>query len=129
MISIKTISIGEPDITPMINTFNFRDETDKIIFYNTTNIINEKIANGLKININETLLFFCEYVLKGVRLGLPITEIQAKSHEILSPENVMIGVPEMMKKIIFKIEFGDKHKKQVVLEEAICNSEHVLAEK
>jgi urease subunit gamma len=129
MISIKTISIGEPDISPMINTFNFRDETDEIIFYNTINIINEKIAHGLKINIYETLLFFCRYVLTGVKLGLPITEIQDKSHKILSPENVMIGVPEMMQKIILDIKFGDKLKKEVVLEEAICSSEYVLAEK
>jgi urease gamma subunit len=123
------MSIGEPDISPMINTFNFRDKIDEIIFYNAINIIKDKIANNLKINIYETLYFFCEYVFKGIRLGLSIKEIQDKSHEILSPENVMIGVPQMMQKVIFEIYFGDKHKKQVVLEEAICISEYILVEK
>ncbi|HEX5186865.1 MAG TPA: urease subunit gamma [Nitrososphaeraceae archaeon] len=129
MISIKTISIGEPDVSPMINTFNFRDETDEIIFYNTINMINEKIANGLKINIYETLFFLCEYILKGIRLGLTITEIRNNAHKILTQENVMIGVPQMTQKIIFEINFGNKHEKQVVLEEAIGNSEYILAEK
>lgn len=129
MISIKTISIGEPGVSPMINTFNFRDETDEIIFYNTINMINEKIANGLKINIYETLFFLCEYILKGIRLRLTITEIQNNAHRILTQKNVMIGVPQMTQKIIFEINFGDKHKKQVVLEEAIGSSEYVLAEK
>ena len=53
MINIKAIVKGEQDTTPFTHTFFYADESDEKLFYNSVNMIKEKLDKNLKININE----------------------------------------------------------------------------
>lgn len=86
-----------------------RDEIDKTIFFNTLKVVETKIKRQLRINLNESIWFFCGYVLNQIHLGTAIDEIQTNLSKILSEEMVMIGVGELMKKIAIEIKIVTDH--------------------
>ena len=83
-----------------------RDELDETIFFNTFRIIEAKIKRQLRINLNESMWFYCGCILNQLYLGTDTEEIRTKISKILSEEMVMIGVVEFMKKIEIEIRIG-----------------------
>ena len=86
-----------------------RDEIDETIFFNTFKIIETKIKRQLRINLNESMWFYCGCVLNQLHLGTAIDEIGTNLSKILSEEMVMIGVAELMKKIEIEIKIVKDH--------------------
>jgi urease gamma subunit len=86
-----------------------RDEIDETIFFNTFKIIETKIIRQLRINLNESMWFYCGCVLNQLRLGTAVDEIRINLSKILSEEMVMIGVVELMKKIEIEIKIVTDH--------------------
>lgn len=86
-----------------------RDEIDEIIFFNTFEIIETKIKRQLRINLNESIWFFCGCLLNQLHLGTGIDEIRTNLSKILNEEMVMIGVGELMKKIEIEIKTVTDH--------------------
>lgn len=86
-----------------------RDEIDETIFFNTLRIIETKIKRQLRINLNESIWFFCGCVLNQLHLGTPIDDIRTNLSKILSEEMVMMGVVESMKKIEIEIKIVTDH--------------------
>ncbi len=86
-----------------------RDELDETIFFNTFKIVETKIKRQLRINLNESMWFYCGCVLNQLHLGTDIDEIRTNLSKILSEEMVMIGVVELMKKIEIDIKIVTDH--------------------
>ena len=86
-----------------------RDDIDETIFFNTFKIIETKIKRQLRINLNESMWFYCGCVLNQLHLGTAIDEIRTNLSKILSEEMVMIGVVELMKKIEIEIKIVTDH--------------------
>ncbi len=86
-----------------------RAEIDETIFFNTLRIVGTKIKRQLRINLNESISFFCGCVLNQLHLGTAIDEIRTNLYRILSEEMVMIGVVELMKKIEIEIKIVTDH--------------------
>lgn len=86
-----------------------RDEIDETIFLNTFKIVETKIKRHLRINLNESLWFYCGCVLNQLYSGTAIDEIRTNLSKILSEEMVMIGVVELLKKIEIEIKIVTDH--------------------
>jgi urease gamma subunit len=86
-----------------------RDDIDETIFFNTFKIIETKIKRQLRINLNESIWFYCGCVLNQLHLSTSIDEIRTNLSKILSEEMVMIGVVELMKKIEIEIKIVTDH--------------------
>jgi urease gamma subunit len=86
-----------------------RDEIDETIFLNTFRIIETKIKRQLRINLNESMWFYCGSILNQLFLGTDTDEIRTNLSKILSKEMVMIGVVEFMEKIEIEINIGTDH--------------------
>ena len=86
-----------------------RDDIDETIFFNTFKIIETKIKRQLRINLNESMWFYCGCVLNQLHVGTAIDEIRTNLSKILSEEMVMIGVVELMKKIEIEIKIVTDH--------------------
>jgi urease gamma subunit len=124
MIHIKLTVKGEPDTTPFRHTFFYADESDEKLFYNSVNMIKEKLDKNLKININESLVIYCAYVIETISI------IERNAQKILSPEKVMIGVPESLRKIVFEVKIDKLPKRRLILREPITiRSNYILAAK
>ena len=129
MIYIKVTVKGEPDTAPFRHTFFYADESDEKLFYNSVNMIKEKLDKNLKININESLVIYCAYVIGKLRANEAINVIERNAQKILSPDNVMIGVPESLRKIAFEVKIDKVPKRRVILKEPITISNYILAAK
>jgi urease gamma subunit len=127
MIHVKATIKGEPDAAPFRHTFFYADESDEELFYNSVNIVKEKLDKNLKININESLVIYCAYVVGKLRTNEAINIIQRNAQKILAPDKVMIGVPESLRKIVFDVKIDKLPKRRVILKEPITTSNYILA--
>ncbi len=125
MIKIKAIIKGEEDVQTFSKLFEYDTNSEKI-FFNGLKIIKTRLSQNLKININETLMIFCGVITHQIREGKSNSEIVDSLSKILTPENVMIGVPESIRKISFEARIDDKLPKIISIEEPISTTEYIL---
>jgi urease gamma subunit len=126
MINVKAKIEGEPDVAPFIRVFDYRDKSDDLIFYSMVERIKEKLAKNLKINTNESLLFYCAYVVSELRAHKSIDSIEKNASRILSTDKVMIGVPETLRKVTFEAIVDNMPKKQITFDEPMPTSNYIL---
>jgi urease gamma subunit len=126
MINIKATVKGEPDTEPLTHIFLYASKSDERIFYNSVEMIKDKLNKNLRININESLVIYCAYVISGLRSRKTVTLIEENAQKILSPDQVMIGVPESLRKITFEAKIDRLSKRQITLIEPITTSNYIL---
>ena len=101
MIRVRAIVTGESDTSPYFQVFEYSDESYEKIFVPAVNIIKEKLARGLRINFNECLALFCNFVVSQLRTKNSVEHIEREARKILSPHEVTIGVPESLRRVVF----------------------------
>lgn len=129
MIHLKIEVKGEPDVPPFTRIFEHLDKTDEQVFFNSADIVKEKLARNLKINTDEALLVYCAYIVSELRGGKLKDIIEKNSSKILSTYNVMIGVPETLRKITFETTIDDLPKQVIIFDEPIPISNYILTTK
>jgi len=127
LIDIRITIQGEPDTVRITRIFQFHNSTDYIILENSIKTIENKISRKMRININETLKIYLNYIINQLRLHKKSNEIISNLSKLLSPDQVMIGVPESLRKIDFKINFEKKQKLNITITEPISTSSYILS--
>ena len=126
MIHIKITVKGEPDVSPFTRIYQYSTKTDEEIFINSITMIKNRLNKNLKININEVIIVYSALIVSELRNGKPIEQIQKNASCLLSPEQVMIGVPETLRKVSFEVILDDESMKLVVLNTPIQISDYIL---
>jgi urease gamma subunit len=129
MINIKATVKGEPDTAPFMRIFTYARKSDEQLFYSSVEMIKEKLDKNLKININESLIIYCAYVVSELRTRKTISLIESNAQKILTPHKVMIGVPESLRKITFEANIDKLPKRRLTLKEPITTTNYILAAK
>jgi urease subunit gamma len=115
LIHIKITVKGEPDVSPFTSIFQYSTKTDEEIFINSAIMIKDRLSRNLKININEAIVVYSALIVSELRDGKSIEQIQKNVSCLLNPEQVMIGVPETLRKISFEVTLDDDSMKLIVL--------------
>ncbi|MGI0063721.1 MAG: urease subunit gamma [Nitrosopumilaceae archaeon] len=115
MIHIKITVKGEPDVSPFTRIFQYSTKTDEEIFINSAIMIKDRLNRNLKININEVIVVYSALIVSELRDGKSIEQIQKNASCLLNPEQVMIGVPETLRKISFEVTLDDNSMNLIVL--------------
>ncbi len=97
MILIKAEVKGEPDVPPFARIFEYRNKSDEQIFFDSLELIKEKLAKNLRINTNESLALYCGYIVDQLRARI---SIDSKTLRIISFEVILDNSPN--KKISFR---------------------------
>lgn len=118
---------GEPDTAPFTRIYQFYNKTDYIILSNSIKTINNKLSRKMKININETLYIYLKYVIDQLRSHKKRNEIIKNASKLLTPDQVMIGVPESLRKINFNIKHESTQGLRITIKEPISTTSYVLA--
>lgn len=126
MIYIKITVKGEPDVSPFTRIFQYSTKNDEEIFINSEIMIKDRLSRNLKININEAITVYSAFIVSELRGGKSIEQIQKNVSFLLGPEQVMIGVPETMRKISFEVTLDDNSMKLIVLNTPIQISDYIL---
>ena len=82
----------------------------------------------MKININETLYIYLKYVIDQLRSNRNSrSEIKKNIPRLLTPDQVMIGVPESLRKIVFNIKLERTQRLRLTIMEPIPTTSYILS--
>ena len=82
-------------------------ETEKLLVYVAADLARKRQARGLKLNIPESVSLITEALLEGARDGKSVAEVMALGREVLTREQVMEGVPELVILVQVEATFPD----------------------
>ncbi|ABE74661.1 MULTISPECIES: urease subunit gamma [Psychrobacter] len=82
-------------------------DKDKLMLFTAGLLAERRKAKGLKLNYPEAIaLISCE-IMEGAREGRTVAEMMGAGREILTRDDVMEGVPEMIESIQVEATFPD----------------------
>jgi urease subunit gamma len=71
-------------------------ETEKLVIYQVAELARRRKQRGLKLNFPESIALITEALLEAARDGKSVAEVMELGTQVLSREDVMDGVPEMV---------------------------------
>ncbi len=82
-------------------------EIDKLLIFVAAEVARRRRARGLKLNYPEAVALITAEILEGIRDGRSVPELMQLGRKILTREDVMEGVPEMIREIQVEGTFPD----------------------
>ena len=85
-------------------------EMDRLTIFSAAELARRRRSRGTKLNHPEALALICDELLEDGREGKSYEEVMEHATRILSSEDVMEGVPELMDSIRLEVNFLDGNK-------------------
>ncbi|WP_278400519.1 urease subunit gamma [Stutzerimonas kunmingensis] len=82
-------------------------EKDKLLIFTAGLVAERRLARGLQLNYPEAMAYISAALLEGARDGRTVAELMHFGTTLLSREQVMKGVPEMIPEIQVEATFPD----------------------
>ena len=82
-------------------------DKDKLMLFTAGLLAERRKAKGLKLNYPEAIALISCAIMEGAREGRTVAEMMSAGREILTREDVMEGVPEMIESIQVEATFPD----------------------
>ena len=103
-------------------------EQERLILHSAGVLAKQRKLNGLKLNYPEAVAYITAELLELARENYSVTELMSKGRELLTADEVMDGVPEMLSEIQFEATFADGTKLVTVHEPIIPNNKLIPGE-
>lgn len=91
-------------------------EQERLMVYTAGKLALERRERGLKLNLPEATALLTSYLLEGARDGETVTDLMESGRNVLTRDDVMEGVPEMIAQIQVEATFPDGTKLVTVTE-------------
>jgi urease subunit gamma len=82
-------------------------EKDKLMIAVAARVARERLARGVKLNYPESVALITDFVVEGARDGRSVAELRSESGKILTRDQVMEGIPEMIHDMQVEATFPD----------------------
>ncbi len=82
-------------------------EQDKLTIFTVGLLAERRKAKGLKLNYPEAVGYISAAILEGAREGRTVAELMSYGTTLLSREEVLEGVPEMLPEVQVEATFPD----------------------
>ncbi|NDP43501.1 MAG: urease subunit gamma [Aromatoleum sp.] len=82
-------------------------EKDKLLIFTAALVAERRMARGLKLNYPEAVAYLSAAIMEGARDGRAVADLMSFGTTLLSREQVMEGVPEMIPDIQVEATFPD----------------------
>ena len=66
-----------------------------------------RLTRGLKLNYPESIALIADSILEGARAGKSVADLMSESGRVLTRDQVMEGIPEMIREIQVEATFPD----------------------
>jgi urease gamma subunit len=126
LIDIQITIKGENVQNSSFKKYYYPHESDEEIFFNSVQLVIARIEKKLKLNLNEVLTIFLDFLVREYRKKRGANEIKDNLSKLLTHDQVLIGVPELVKNIEFSGIIDTNPKLTVVLDEPILIPEYVI---
>jgi urease subunit gamma len=82
-------------------------EVDKLMVAMAAVVARRRLERGVKLNYPESVALITDYVVEGARDGRTVAELMRDGATVLTREQVMEGIPEMIHEIQVEATFPD----------------------
>jgi urease subunit gamma len=82
-------------------------EKDKLMIALAALVARERLARGIKLNYPESVALIADFVMEGARDGKPVADLMSEGGRILTRDQVMEGIPEMIHEMELEATFPD----------------------
>jgi urease subunit gamma len=82
-------------------------EKDKLLIFTASLLAERRRARGLRLNYPEAIALITAAVIEGARDGKTVAELMSDGRSILTRNEVMDGIPEMIPEIQVEATFPD----------------------
>ena len=85
-------------------------ETEKLLLAVAGMVARDRLARSIPLNHPESVALISTWVLEGAREGRSVSDLMTSGRGVLSRDEVMAGVPEMLVDIQVEATFPDGRK-------------------
>ena len=85
-------------------------EMDRLTIFSAAELARRRRSRGIRLNHPEALALISDELLEDGREGKSYEEVMEHATQILGPEDVMEGVPELLSSIRLEVNFLDGNK-------------------
>lgn len=85
-------------------------EKDKLLLFTAALVAERRLARGLKLNYPESVALISAFIMEGARDGNSVASLMEDGRHVLTRDQVMEGVPEMIPDIQVEATFPDGSK-------------------
>ena len=82
-------------------------EKDKLLVAMAAEVARKRLARGVKLNYPEAVALITDFVVEGAREGVSVADLMREGATVLSRNQVMEGIPEMIHEIQVEATFPD----------------------
>ena len=82
-------------------------EKDKLLIFVAAQVAEQRRARGVLLNYPEAVALLSAAVLEGARDGKSVADLMSYGTEILTREDVMEGIPELVSEVQVEATFPD----------------------
>jgi urease subunit gamma len=82
-------------------------EQERLLIHVAAGVARDRRARGLRLNHPEATAIIASYVLEGARDGRSVAELMESGRTVLTREDVMDGIPEMLDSVQIEATFPD----------------------
>jgi urease subunit gamma len=82
-------------------------EIDKLYVSMVAIVARRRQDRGLKLNYSESISIIADHIIEGARDGKSVSELMRSGRTVLSRNDVLPGVPELIKSVQVEATFED----------------------
>lgn len=82
-------------------------EKDKLLIAMAAEVARKRLARGVKLNHPEAIALISDFVVEGARDGKSVAELMSSGATVISRDDVMPGISEMIPEIQVEATFPD----------------------
>ncbi|MFS2225784.1 urease subunit gamma [Pantoea sp. B65] len=82
-------------------------EKDKLLLFTAALVAERRLDRGLKLNYPESVALISAAIMEGARDGKTVAELMEAGRHVLTRQQVMEGVPEMISDVQVEATFPD----------------------
>lgn len=82
-------------------------EKDKLLIAMAAEVARKRLARGVKLNHPEAIALISDFVVEGARDGKSVAELMSTGASVITREDVMPGISEMIPDIQVEATFPD----------------------
>ena len=82
-------------------------EQERLLIHVAAGLARDRRARGLRLNHPEATAIIAAYVLEGARDGRGVAELMESGRTVLTRDDVMEGIPEMLDSVQIEATFPD----------------------
>ena len=82
-------------------------EKDKLLLFTAALLAERRLARGVKLNYPESMAYISAAIMEGARDGRSVADMMSYGRTLLTREQVMPGVPELLAEVQIEATFPD----------------------